>query len=73
MGYFAVKWEDRQEIGMSSLFSRCLALLLTVLFVSMIACAGDRSGTSIPSPIVDASVATGKSEQTAVVAGGLIH
>ena len=55
---------------MSSLFSRCLALLLTVLFVSMIACAGDRSGTSIPSPIVDASIATGKSEQTAVVAGG---
>jgi peptide-methionine (S)-S-oxide reductase len=36
----------------------------------MIACAGDRSGTSIPSPIVDASIATGKSEQIAVVAGG---
>ena len=55
---------------MSSLFSRCLALLLTVLFASMIACAGDRSGTSIPSPIVDSSIATGKSEQTVVVAGG---
>jgi len=55
---------------MSSLFSRCLVLLVTVLFASMIACAGDRSGTSIPSPIVDASIATGKSEQTAVVAGG---
>ena len=55
---------------MSSLFSRCWVLLLTVLFASMIVCAGDRPGTSIPSPSVDASIATGKSEQTAVVAGG---
>src|SRR2546426_9307673 len=55
---------------MSSLFSRCLALLLTVLFASMIACAGDRTSTSIPNPAVDASIATSKSEQTAVVAGG---
>jgi peptide-methionine (S)-S-oxide reductase len=70
MGDFALKWEDRQEIAMSSLFSRCLALLLTVLFASMIVYAGDRPGTSIPSPIVDASIAIGKSEQTAVVAGG---
>jgi len=36
----------------------------------MIACAGDRTSTSIPNPAVDASIATSKSEQTAVVAGG---
>jgi peptide-methionine (S)-S-oxide reductase len=36
----------------------------------MAACAGDRSVTTIPVPVVDASIASGKSEQTAVVAGG---
>jgi peptide-methionine (S)-S-oxide reductase len=36
----------------------------------MVACAGDRSVTTIPVPVVDASIASGKSEQTAVVAGG---
>jgi peptide-methionine (S)-S-oxide reductase len=55
---------------MSSVFSRFLALLLTVLFASMIACAGDRTSTSIPNPVVDASIATSNSQQTAVVAGG---
>src|SRR6266478_5808477 len=55
---------------MSSLFSRCLALLLTVLFASMIACAGDRTSTTIPNPTVDATLATAKAEQTAVIAGG---
>src|SRR5881296_683751 len=53
-----------------SLLSRCSTLFLTVLFASMIACAGDRPGTSIPSPIVDASIATSNVQQTAVVAGG---
>src|SRR6266550_1622025 len=70
MGYFAVKWEDRQEIGMSNWFSRCSVLLSTIVFLSMVACAGDRSVTTIPVPVVDASIASGKSEQTAVVAGG---
>ena len=55
---------------MSSLFSRFLALLLTLLFASAITCAGDRSGASIPNPVVDASIATSNSQQTAVVAGG---
>jgi len=55
---------------MSSLFSRFFALLLTVLFASMIACAGDQTSTSIPNPVVDASIATSNSQQTAVVAGG---
>jgi peptide-methionine (S)-S-oxide reductase len=36
----------------------------------MIACAGDRTSTSIPNPVVDASIATSNSQQTAVVAGG---
>jgi len=55
---------------MSSLFSRCLALFLTVLFANMIACAGDQTSTSIPNPAVDASIATSNVQQTAVVAGG---
>jgi peptide-methionine (S)-S-oxide reductase len=55
---------------MSNWFSRCSVLLSTIVFLSMVACAGDRSVTTIPVPVVDASIASGKSEQTAVVAGG---
>jgi peptide-methionine (S)-S-oxide reductase len=56
---------------MSSLSSRWSAALLTVLFASVIACsAGDRTAVSVPNPTVDASLATTKSEQTAVIAGG---
>jgi peptide-methionine (S)-S-oxide reductase len=40
------------------------------VFLSIVACAGDRSVTTIPVPVVDASIASGKSEQTADVAGG---
>jgi peptide-methionine (S)-S-oxide reductase len=36
----------------------------------MIACAGERSGISIPSPAVDAAISTTNSPQTAVIAGG---
>ena len=55
---------------MSGLLSRCSTLFVTVVFASIIACAGDRPGTSIPNPALDSSIATSKSEQTAVVAGG---
>ena len=55
---------------MSNWFSRCSVLLSTIVFLSIVACAGDRSDTTIPVPVVDASIASGKSEQTAVVAGG---
>ena len=55
---------------MSNWFSRCSVLLSTIVFLSMVACAGDRSVTTIPVPVVDASITSGKSEQTAVVAGG---
>ena len=55
---------------MSNWFSRCSVRLSTIVFLSMVACAGDRSVTTIPVPVVDASIASGKSEQTAVVAGG---
>jgi peptide-methionine (S)-S-oxide reductase len=55
---------------MSGWFSRYSVLSLMVVFANMIACAGDRSSTSIPNPVVDASISTSKSPQTAIVAGG---
>lgn len=55
---------------MSNWFSRCSFLLSTIVFLSIVACAGDRAVTTIPVPVVDSSIASGKSEQTAVVAGG---
>jgi peptide-methionine (S)-S-oxide reductase len=55
---------------MSSLLSRSSLLSLIVVFANMIACAGERSGISIPSPAVDAAISTTNSPQTAVIAGG---
>jgi peptide-methionine (S)-S-oxide reductase len=55
---------------MTSFFARLSAVLLTVTLVGVIACnAGERSA-AIPSPAVDASLATAKSKQTAVISGG---
>jgi peptide-methionine (S)-S-oxide reductase len=52
-----------------SSFSRMSAVLMMVIFAGVIACnAGDKP--VLPSPAVDAAIATSKSEQTAVVAGG---
>src|SRR5579863_1015739 len=52
-------------------FSRICALILMLTIGSAIACnAGDKPITAVPSPAVDAAVATSKGEQTAVVAGG---
>ncbi len=56
---------------MSSFYSRVSALLLMVILVGVVACnAGDRAGIFVPNPAVDATLATAKSEQTAIVAGG---
>jgi peptide-methionine (S)-S-oxide reductase len=52
-----------------SSFSRMSAVLMMVIFAGVIASnAGDKP--VLPSPAVDAAIATSKSEQTAVVAGG---
>jgi peptide-methionine (S)-S-oxide reductase len=56
---------------MSSFPSRVSAVLLMVTLAGVIACnAGDRAGTTVPNPAIDATLATAKTEQTAVVAGG---
>jgi len=49
-----------------------LALLVTILFMTMPACnaATATGGGALPNPIIDAPLATTKSEQTAVIAGG---
>jgi peptide-methionine (S)-S-oxide reductase len=55
---------------MTRLLAHASALILMVIFACTIACnAGDR-GLAVPSPEVDAALATGKSQQTAVLAGG---
>ena len=54
-----------------SSFSRMSTLLLMVTLGGAIACnAGDNPMTAIPNPAVDAPMATSKTQQTAVVAGG---
>jgi peptide-methionine (S)-S-oxide reductase len=56
---------------MSSFASRMSALFLMIAIGGVAACnAGDRPAASIPSPAVDDALATTKSQQTAVVAGG---
>jgi peptide-methionine (S)-S-oxide reductase len=56
---------------MSSFSSRMAALLSMVTFAGVVACnAGDRAAASLPNPAVDAAMATTKSEETAVLAGG---
>jgi len=56
---------------MSSFPLRVSALLLMVTLAGVAACnAGERPAASIPSPAVDAALATAKAQQTAVVAGG---
>src|SRR5664279_226459 len=56
---------------MSSFSSRISALILMVTLAGVVACnAGDRAGAVVPNPAVDATLASAKSEQTAVLAGG---
>src|ERR1039457_6393330 len=56
---------------MSSLPARVSAVLLLISLAGVIACnAGERSAAAVPNPAQDATLATARSEQTAVVAGG---
>lgn len=56
---------------MSGFTSRISALILVVTLAGVVACnAGERSATAVPNPTVDAALATTKSQQTAVIAGG---
>jgi len=56
---------------MSSFSARVSAVFFMVTLAAAIACnAGERSGVIIPSPAVDTTLSSAKSEQTAVVAGG---
>jgi len=56
---------------MSSFPSRVSAVLLMVTLVGVVACnAGERPSATVPNPAVDATLATTKAEQTAIVAGG---
>lgn len=50
-----------------SSFSRISGVLLTVAFAGVIACS---AADKLPSPAIDAAIATSKPEQTVVVAGG---
>ena len=54
-----------------SSFSRLFALLLMLTLGAAIACnAGDNAIAAVPNPAMDAAIATSKTQQTAVVAGG---
>lgn len=56
---------------MSNFSSRLAAMFLTLIFAGATACsAGNRANGPLPTPVVDAPIATTKAEQTAVFAGG---
>src|ERR1035438_64479 len=56
---------------MSSLPARVSAVLLLISLAGVIACnAGEHSVAAVPNPAQDATLATAKSEQTVVIAGG---
>src|ERR1700689_5924299 len=56
---------------MSSFSNRVSALFLMVTLAAVVACnAGDRPVANIPGPGVDSALATAKSQQSAVIAGG---
>jgi len=55
---------------MSNFVSRLCAILLALMFAGVTASSAADRGGAFPQPAVDASLATAKSEQTAVVSGG---
>jgi len=56
---------------MSSFSARISAVLLMITLAGVIACnAGERAVVNAPNPAVDATLASSKSKQTAVIAGG---
>lgn len=55
----------------STVTARIFALLLMVTIAGVSACnAEDRPASNMPSPVVDAALASAKAEQSAVIAGG---
>jgi len=51
--------------------SRVLAVLLMITLAGVVACnAGEHASVAVPNPAADATLATTRSEQTAVVSGG---
>src|SRR5208337_4842251 len=59
------------RMRMSNFSARISALLLLITLAGVVACnARDHASAAVPNPAVDAALATSKSEQTAVVAGG---
>ena len=56
---------------MSSFYSRVSAVFLMITLVGVVAFnASDHAGAAVPNPAADATLATAKSEQTVVLAGG---
>jgi len=56
---------------MSSFFTRIAALSLLITLAGVVACnAGEWRAVAVPNPAVDATLATAKSEQSAVISGG---
>jgi len=56
---------------MCNFSSRVFAVLSMITLAGVVACnAGERAITAVPSPALDAALATTKAEQTAVVSGG---
>ncbi|MFZ0359122.1 MAG: peptide-methionine (S)-S-oxide reductase MsrA [Terriglobales bacterium] len=56
---------------MSSFFTRIAALSLLITLAGVVACnAGEGRAVAVPNPAVDATLATAKSEQSAVISGG---
>jgi peptide-methionine (S)-S-oxide reductase len=56
---------------MSSLFSHLSAMILVLTCAGVTACsAGDRANGTLPGPALDAPMASTRSQQTAVIAGG---
>lgn len=56
---------------MSTVSARISAILLLITLAGVIACnAGERAAVNVPNPAMDDTLATSKSKQTAVIAGG---
>ncbi|MGA7079804.1 MAG: peptide-methionine (S)-S-oxide reductase MsrA [Terriglobales bacterium] len=56
---------------MCNFSSRVFAVLLVITLAGVVACnAGEHASAAVPNPAADATLATTKSEQTAVVSGG---
>jgi peptide-methionine (S)-S-oxide reductase len=55
---------------MTSFFSRLSALILMVTLAGVVACNAGEAAVAVPNPAVDAALATTKSQQTVVLAGG---